>query len=312
MLRRHRRGHWFKSNTAHQKQLFYFWSLPLATRLQESDSIAMNLKNTLETGYLKTGLPYAKLGNQPGIILNIEALSMNHKPPSGISLRQFATQHQLLAKYYSVYLVGRKPNMPDHYYMADMAKDYALAIHRQWSKPVHVMGISTGGQIGQYLAAGYPQLVHKLVIISSAFRLSQKGKEIEGRAASYFKQEKYGKAMSALMELVLTPGLKTKLIQPMVQIMGNIACKNLPFPQDFLLEVRADREMDFSQGLKDIKAPTLVLGGDKDIAYSLPDIKTTAENIANSKLIIYKGHGHGLPMANSVQIQKDIYEFLKD
>ena len=42
-----------------------------------------------ETGFFEDGLPYARLGNKPNILVNIEALSFKHEPPSGLALKQF-------------------------------------------------------------------------------------------------------------------------------------------------------------------------------------------------------------------------------
>lgn len=84
----------------------------------------------------------------------------------------------------------------------------------------------------------------------------------------------------------------------------------IKYPNDFLTEIRADREMNFKDRLKEIKAPTLVLSGESDISYAAEDVRTTAEGIPNAKLILYEGYGHNLVMANRKQVYEDIIEFL--
>ena len=87
--------------------------------------------------------------------------------------------------------------------------------------------------------------------------------------------------------------------------------RNLKYPNDFLIEVQADREMNFKDRLSEIKAPTLILSGELDVAYTADDVRTASEGIPNSELILYEGYGHNLAMSNRKQVLKDALEFLK-
>ena len=195
--------------------------------------------------------------------------------------------------------------------MDNMAEDYAKMIRREFKGPVDVAGVSTGGQIAHFLAADHPDTVRKLVIISAAYRLSEKGVEIERRAAEYFQKEKYGKSMAAVMEMVFPSGFKGVVIKFFMRLIGNMMLGKLKYPNDFLVEVQADREMNFKDRLSEIKAPTLIMSGELDVAYTANDVRTTAEGIPNSKLILYKGYGHNLTMSNRGQVLKEALEFLK-
>jgi len=195
--------------------------------------------------------------------------------------------------------------------MDNMAEDYAKMIRREFKGPVDVAGVSTGGQIAHFLAADHPDTVRKLVIISAAYRLSEKGVEIERKAADYFQKEKYGKSMAAVMEMVFPSGFKGVVIKFFMRLIGNMMLGKLKYPNDFLVEVQADREMNFKDRLSEIKAPTLIMSGELDVAYTANDVRTTAEGIPNSKLILYKGYGHNLTMSNRGQVLKEALEFLK-
>ena len=72
-------------------------------------------KYNVETGYFEDGLPYARMGNKPNILVNIEALSFKHEPPSGFTLKFFAKSSKVLSDDYTLYLIGRKPNLPENY-----------------------------------------------------------------------------------------------------------------------------------------------------------------------------------------------------
>jgi pimeloyl-ACP methyl ester carboxylesterase len=105
--------------------------------------------------------------------------------------------------------------------------------------------------------------------------------------------------------------LKRNIAKFFTRIFGGMVIGKIEYPNDFLNEIRGDREMNFRDRLEEIQAPTLVLSGDTDIAYSAEYVRVTAENIPHSKLIIYKGYGHNLIVANRKQVQQDILEFLK-
>ena len=209
-----------------------------------------------------------------------------------------------------MYLIGRKQNLPEYYLFDKMADDYAKLIRREFKGPVDVMGVSTGGQIAQYLAADHPDVIRKLVIISAAYRLSEKGIEIERKSEEYFKQQKYGKAFAAILDLIFNSKFIRGIAKFFTRLIGKKIMGKIEYPNDFLNEIRGDREMNFKDRLSEIKVPTLVMSGELDIGYTADDVRMTAEGIPNAKLILYKGYGHGLIMANRKQLQKDILEFL--
>jgi pimeloyl-ACP methyl ester carboxylesterase len=270
-----------------------------------------NNKYNIETGFFKNGLPYARMGKKKDVIVDIEALSIKHEPPAGYLLRNFIKSHNLLAEKYSVFLIGRRPDLPRDYLMDKMAEDYAEVIRKEIKRPVDVMGISTGGQIAQYLAADHPDTVRKLVIISAAYRLSKRGVELERQSAEYFKQGKYGESMAVMMDFSLPPGLKRKMFKFFIRLFAGKMMGHIEYPNDFLTEVRADREMNFISRLKDIKAPALIMSGESDIGYTVEDVRATAEGIPDAKLILYKGYGHNLTFSNMQQVQKDMLKFLR-
>jgi pimeloyl-ACP methyl ester carboxylesterase len=268
-------------------------------------------KYGIQTGFSENGLPYARIGNNTEVLLNIEALSFTNEPPSGFMLKQFMKSAKEFSKDYTVYLVGRKQNLPENYSFDKMAYDYAEMIRKEFNNPVNIIGASTGGQIAQYLAANHPDVVKKLVIISASYRVSEKGAEIEKRAAKYFKQEKYGKALAAILDLIISSKITGVFLKFFTRLLGKRFIGEIKYPNDFLNEVREDVEMNFKDRLKDIRAPTLVLSGKLDIEYTPELVRETAEGIPNSNLVLYDGYGHNLAGRWKV-IKQDILNFLNN
>lgn len=70
-----------------------------------------------------------------------------------------------------VHFVNRRPGLTSGMTMADFADEHAAAIRAVADGPIDVVGISTGGSIAQQLAADHPDLVRRLVLVSTACRL---------------------------------------------------------------------------------------------------------------------------------------------
>ncbi|WP_342330865.1 alpha/beta hydrolase [Pedobacter sp. FW305-3-2-15-E-R2A2] len=75
--------------------------------------------------------------------------------------------------------------------------------------------------------------------------------------------------------------------------------------------IKVFSETDFTEDLKSVEMPVLVLHGDDDqiVPYATTAVKA-AELLKNGKLIIYPGFSHGMPTINAETINNDILEFI--
>lgn len=75
--------------------------------------------------------------------------------------------------------------------------------------------------------------------------------------------------------------------------------------------IKVFSETDFTDDLKTVDIPVLVLHGDDDqiVPYATTAVKA-AELLKNGKLIIYPGFPHGMPTTEAETINKDILEFI--
>lgn len=75
--------------------------------------------------------------------------------------------------------------------------------------------------------------------------------------------------------------------------------------------VRVFSETDFTEDLKSVTIPVLVLHGDDDqiVPYKTTAVKA-AELLQNGKLIIYPGFSHGMPTTEAATINNDILTFI--
>lgn len=264
-------------------------------------------KSKVTTGYSKSGLPYVRIGSGPRTLVILEG-AYDAKPPSGFMLRMIRSLYEGLAKDYIVYSVWwtRKRDLPTGYSMRDISDDYAAMIKEEFEGPVDIMGGSTGGTIAQHLAADHPELVHRLVLAITGYRLSEEGKEGQRRFCELARQGKWRKAYSHMMDGVYPRGIKKHLWKLFIWLFASFMTPD--DPTDLLIVMEAEDKHDFKDRLAEIKAPTLVIGGEEDFFYP---IRETAVGILNAELILYEGFGHNVPDDNKRQFQKDVLAFLK-
>ena len=130
-----------------------------------------------------------------------------------------------------------------------MAGDIAALItHLKLERP-DVMGYSLGGGVALHLAAQHPELVGRLVIVSTPFRR-------DGFYADILRQQ-------ALVTAAAAEGMKQT---PMYELYARLA----PRPEDWprllgKLGEGMSKDFDFSKEIASIKATTLIVAGDADI-----------------------------------------------
>ena len=266
-------------------------------------------------GYFRSGLPYNRWGNGARILVVFQGLVFENKPLAGLMLPLFADMYTFLFldPDYTTYIVTRKPGLPVGYSMKDMSDDYARMIRDEFGDPVDVIGVSTGGSIVQHFAADYPELVRKLIIHSSAYTLSDFSKHLQMRVGDLARQRKWREAYATLVSPVFSQrGVGKNLARPLVwlaSLMGGSLFGAPKDPSDLVVTIEAEDKHDFKDHLAQIKAPTLVVAGDKDPFYTEALFRKTAEGIPNARLILYKGMGH--PAAGK-QFEQDVQLFLKE
>jgi len=257
------------------------------------------------TGYSHNGLPYACIGNGERNLVIFEGLDFRHKPPSGIMLWMSTGYLRGLADSYKIYIVSRRPGLPPGYSMSDMANDYAVMIKNELGGVADIIGVSTGGAIAQHFAIDHPDLVRRLVLAMTGFRLTEEGKELQIKVAALARKGKRRAASALLGTAVIRRGIAKHVFKWFMWLLG-------PFmvpadPSDGIVEIEAEDRHDLSDRLDRIKSDTLVIGGAEDFFYP---VRETAGKIPNARLVLYPNLGHNAMFARSRQFGEEIRAFL--
>ncbi len=76
--------------------------------------------------------------------------------------------------------------------------------------------------------------------------------------------------------------------------------------------IKAFSETDFTEDLKKIDVPTLVLHGDDDQIVPIgASALMSAKLVKNAALKVYPGFPHGMPTTNADQINSDLLAFVR-
>jgi pimeloyl-ACP methyl ester carboxylesterase len=254
-------------------------------------------------GYFRSGLPYNRLGRGPRPLVVVQGLVFENKPQPGLA----TWMYRFLGQEYTVFSVVRKPGLPQGYTLRDMADDYAAMLREEFGGPVDVIGISTGGSIVQPLAADNPDVVRRLVIHSSAHRLSDPAKAAQLEVARLAEQRRWREAWATLLRFMLPPG---PLTGAQVALASTLLSLRPPAdPSDLVITVEAEDQFSYREQLARIAAPTLVIAGDRDPFYTPALLRETAAGIPNARLILYPGMGHP---ASGRQFTQDVLAFLRE
>ena len=236
-------------------------------------------------------LPYLATGTGPpmlflgGLSLEAGVDGGGMEWMSGSMLRPFAGSRRVL-------FVNRRKGLPRGMSMADIAAEHADAIRALGAGPVPVAGISTGGSIAQQLAADHPDVVERLVLLSTACRLGPEGKRLQRRVAARIRRGAHRHALAVMMSGLVPPGRG----QIPIGVLALLAGPRVLSPRDDLSDmattIEAEDAFDLARCSRGIRARTLILAGGEDRFYSRPLFEETARLIPGSRLRVFEGRGH--------------------
>jgi pimeloyl-ACP methyl ester carboxylesterase len=248
-------------------------------------SLAAELEVT--NGRLAHGLPYSAFGAGRPLVF-LRWFTPDHANPRGWMRDSEIKKLAPLARHFRVYAVNRAPGMAAGTTMADIATQHAEALYAEFGGPVDVLGVSSGGSVGLQLAADHPQAVRRLVIASSGYTLEPPTRESQMRYAEAVIAGH--RALHHMAAAAFADPVGRRVAAAAMWLADPLARpKN---PADTHAFVHAEDAFDLTGRLADITAPTLIVGGERDAAYSTETFRRTADGIPDSHLIIYPRTTH--------------------
>jgi pimeloyl-ACP methyl ester carboxylesterase len=260
---------------------------------------------------LETDLPWNRLGDGPGRLIVFQGMQFENRPASGLPLRYLRGLYGSLETEFTIDVVTRRPGLPRGYSLREMSDDYATMIRENLQGSVDLIGLSTGGLIAQHFAADHSDLLRRLVLHSSACRLRDEARRLQLRVGDLARERRWSSAYAALFAFILSRGAPVgrmaRIIGWLASPLGGVLLGKPADPSDMVVTYAASNEHDFRDRLKEIRAPTLVAGGDRDPFYTPELFRQTAAGIPSARLALYPGVDH--PAAGKA-FARDLRSFL--
>lgn len=256
-------------------------------------------------GVLHGSLPFVRFGSGPPLVV-LSGLTATHANPTGWTSQFALRPFRGLAEFFSVYLVNRRPNLGPDTTMADLAEMTGAALETAFDEPVPLMGVSTGGSIALQTTIDHPALVGRLVISAAACRLSEDGRGLQRELMLLIAANRPRGAGHVLGRMVAARPGPGRLLGGV--LWASNAVMNPQDPSDVLVTLLAEDQFDVCPRLREIRVPTLVVGGEHDRLYGRELFAQTAKAVPRGRVFIVPGGGHGSPL-NSPEAREHILDF---
>lgn len=251
-------------------------------------------------------MDYISFGSGSKNLIIIPGLGDGLTTVKGMAI-PFAWMYRMYAKEYKVYVFSRKNTLPSSYSTKDMASDLRKAMDILKIEKTHIVGVSQGGMVAQWLAIEYPEVIDKLVLVVTSSHPTFEINSCVTYWMDLVKEDKFKELMCDNIEKMYTPKYvkQNKWMVPFVSVFSKPSSY-----ERFLTMAEACLTHDCHEYLSKIKSPTFIISGAIDQVIGNKSAHEMAEAISNSKLYIYDNYGHAL-YEEAKDFNDRVMEFLR-
>jgi pimeloyl-ACP methyl ester carboxylesterase len=259
------------------------------------------------TGTFSSGIAYARFGTGPKPLL---WLARSEGPPGGLDLMMmWPTLRPFVEHGYSAWVLSNPRNMPKGHTLADMADDYADLIAEEFGgKADLVIGHSTGGMIGFYLAAQHPDRFGHITVAGAACEWRE---ELQAGNLEFARLLAAGRKREAAAFLLSSvSNMPPALVKLLAAGLARVFFSAPVNPSDVMITAQALGTFDGRKILPEIAVPVLLVGADQDFYFPEELMDETARLIPNCTYKLYRDKNHLQTIYNK-QFPKDVLQFLQ-
>lgn len=220
----------------------------------------------------------------------------------------FSIMYKMFAKKYKIYIFSRRNEMPDGFSTKDMAEDIVKSMNILGIENAHVIGVSQGGMIAQYIAINHPEKVNKLVLVVTTARKNQLMIECVDKWIGLAENKDFEAIMLDTAERSYV-GKYLEKTKKLSEAMGPLG-KNATFER-FIIQAKACLAHNSFDELHKIKNPTLIIGAGQDLVLGIEGSKELSKKITNSELYIYEEYSHGV-YEQAKDFNDRVFNYLKN
>jgi pimeloyl-ACP methyl ester carboxylesterase len=191
----------------------------------------------IQRGTFLGEFPYVRFGGGSENLVILPGITLENGPPNRIAAWTYRLGFGRFARDYTVYVINRRrgmpPRMPPRYSTQDMAQDYARVIESELG-PSHLMGFSTGGSIAQYVALDHSRMIRSFLLIVSACRLSEEGRQTCERWLELTRERLWQELRADMVSVTVSGETNKRLAKALIKAFGRFLLKVPSDPQDFV------------------------------------------------------------------------------
>jgi 3-oxoadipate enol-lactonase len=195
--------------------------------------------------------------------------------------------------------------------ITELARDAAALLDRLGTGRAHVLGTSLGGFVAQELALARPDLVDRLVLISTSYG-GRGGERMSARVlAAMFGVGSFSPEGAVRRGLKAATSARYRAEHP--DEFDRIVRARLAFSPSlpsYLRQARAGANFDASGRVRDIDAPTLVIHGSDDRLVPVANARALARAVPRSRLRVLDGAGHLVFIEEAEEVNEGVASFL--
>ena len=247
-------------------------------------------------------IEYEVHGNGPTLLL---------VPGLGFGPWGFFKQVPALSRRFRTVTFGLSdPHDPDHG-ITELARGAAALLDRLGTGRAHVLGTSLGGFVAQELALARPDLVDRLVLISTSYG-GRGGERMSARVlAAMFGVGSFSPEGAVRRGLKAATSARYRAEHP--DEFDRIVRARLAFSPSlpsYLRQARAGANFDASGRVRDIDAATLVIHGSDDRLVPVANARALARAVPRSRLRVLDGAGHLVFIEEAEEVNEGVASFL--
>lgn len=239
---------------------------------------------------------------------------------TGLAAKRYGwyKQFEMFGRYYRTIALDHRDisdsdPVTEDYTISDLADDAADVLKALNVQRAYVLGISLGGFVALQLALRHPELVEKLVLISTSAggsthvppgqeMIEMLGRSRQGVEVGELARENY--------QQIMAPGYAESHPEEL-EMVAEIARYQPLSAQSYVRQLQAALAHDASQDLGRIQVPTLVIHGDVDPLVVPANGQYLAEHIKGAKHIVYHNVGHIPIIEYPEDFNRDVLAFLE-
>ena len=246
---------------------------------------------------------YAVFGRGSKALVIIPGLSLRDVRGAGAGL---AWMYRRFAKDYRIYVLDKKVDIPEGCTVADLARDTVEALQTLGIHQASYLGVSLGGMIAQEIAIAHPEMVERLILGVTASRTNHTMQAVVGNWIELAERGDFGGIVLDMLT-VMYSARYAKRYRWIFPLLAKYAKpKN---EERFIRLAKACLTCEAYDRLGEIKAPTLVLGGEADRIVTGEASREIAARLG-CEIYMYEELGHAA-YEEAADFNERIERFLK-